>query len=132
MNQWRARTPWNQTINAELFFNDGSLSGDQLLHWCFHEMNQLSNVNIITLLLVIDAGGVNSRLSSLLRRETSLPSDMAWLSTDKISFKNPACNSEIETTVAHCSTHNFKGARNSFLASSISSTTSRYFYVRIK
>ena len=71
-------------------------------------MNQLSNANIITLLLVMDTGGGNSRLVSLLCHDTTLTINVAWLSIAKISFKNPACDGEIEANVAHCSTHNFK------------------------
>ena len=57
---------------------------------------------------------------------------MSWPKTDKICCKNPTCDGDIETSVAHCSTHNFKALRNAFLTSSECESTSRYFLSKEK
>ena len=57
VNQWRIHTETNVTANVELFFNDGSLPGDEFICQLFHVMSRMNNVNIHVLLLCMDAGG---------------------------------------------------------------------------
>ncbi|GFH57354.1 hypothetical protein CTEN210_13830 [Chaetoceros tenuissimus] len=130
VNQWRIRTAFNKSANVEFFFNDGSLSGNEILYQLLHVCNQLNNVNIVVLLLLFDAGGSNSRLASLLRHGVELPSEMKWLNESLISFTDPTGDKGTRVGISHCSTHGLKALRNAFLASSKEDSTARYFRSR--
>lgn len=114
VNQWRICTAFNKSANVEFFFNDGSLSGNEILYQLLHVCNQLNNVNIVVLLLLFDAGGSNSCLASLLPHGVELPSKMKWLNESLISFTNPTGDKGTRVEISHCSTHRLKALWNAF------------------
>ena len=78
VNQWRFRSSHNVTASLEFFFNNGSLTGNDLMYQLFHVLSMCNNINIKILGLCLDAGGNNSRLLSLLRHEAKL-GNTNWL-----------------------------------------------------
>lgn len=131
VNQFRLRTCNNISASLEFFFNDGSLSGNEVMHQVFHVKAILNNVGICALMVQMDAGGNNTHLGTLLRHEAKL-GNKGWLGKDErlISFKDPAadhCQREMHTAVVLCSTHNQKSSRNAFCNSSSKNESVRYF-----
>ena len=83
INQFRFRTCKNKSVSLEFFFNDGSLSGNELMHQLFHVKSMLNNVGIRALMLKMDAGRNNTRLGSLLCHQRKL-GNKGWLGGHKI------------------------------------------------
>jgi len=71
-------------------------------------------------MVVVDAGGNNSRMFKYLRKGRDL-GDKGWLEEDMVSFENPFDPSR-RVAMAHCSTHNQKSSRNSLYRSHPSRT----------
>jgi hypothetical protein len=109
-NQWRFRSLYNKTHDAEFFFNSGCLNSDELLRQCLHAVTcyEMSGVEILG--LVSDAGGPNSGLLKLLRHGESIESN--WPSEKCVSVANHV-NLDRTVSVWHCSAHNMKAMRNS-------------------
>ena len=66
VNQWRFRSVHGVLHNAEFFFNDGSLDGDELLDQLTHVLLSYELVGAKVLGIVSDAGGNNAGLIKLL------------------------------------------------------------------
>jgi hypothetical protein len=67
VNQWRYRSTYGVLHNAEFFFNDGSLNGDELLDQLTHVLLSYELVGAKVLGIESDAGGNNAGLIKLLR-----------------------------------------------------------------
>ena len=121
VNQFRLGTCKNVSTSLEFFFNDGSLSGNELAHQFFMQ-NQLSNVGTCTLMVEMNAGGNNTRLGTLLRHERKLGIKGSLGDEELlVSFKDPTTNHlprETRTAATLYSTHNQKSLRNAFHNSS--------------
>ena len=99
VNQWRFRSSHNKTASLEFFFNDGSLSGDDLMYQLFHVLSMCNNINIRVLGLCLDGGGNNSRLLSLLRHEAKLGNSHWFDDETLISFKDPTSDKKIKQII---------------------------------
>ena len=114
-NQFRFRSVYGKTWNCEYHFNNGSLSGEELVHQFFHVIIGLESVGARVYLMLCDGGGNNARMYKLLIGNASI--DDYWLDEEAVSIKNPFDPSR-KIFLAHCMTHNHKGARNALHKSS--------------
>jgi hypothetical protein len=127
VNQFRFRSIDNRTHTGEFFFNNGSLSGDELLKQTKQVIFGYEMAEAKILGLALDGGGNNARLLKLLRNGKELDEGQSWLDEDQVSFANPADPTR-QVAVFHCTTHNLKGSRNALLNSdSLSKKPSRDF-----
>jgi hypothetical protein len=118
-NQWRFRSIHNKTHNAEFFFNSGSITKDELLRQFMHVVTcyEMSGVKVMG--IVPDAGGPNSGLLKLLRKDEKVEGN--WPSTACLSLVNHM-SLERRISIWHCSTHGAKAMRNSLYRSQESGT----------
>ena len=118
-NQWRFRSIHNKTHNAEFFFNSGSITKDELLRQFMHVVTcyEMSGVKVMG--IVPDAGGPNSGLLKLLRKDEKVEGN--WPNTACLSLVNHMCLERCISTW-HCSTHGAKAMRNSLYRSQESGT----------
>jgi hypothetical protein len=66
VNLWRLRTTKNVAYNCEFFFNNGSLTGDELLRQFLRVVGHCELIGISVLGLLNDAAGQNVKLVDLL------------------------------------------------------------------
>ena len=66
VNQWRLKTCYNKSFNLEFFYNNGVLTGNDLMFQLFHILTFCNTVGCRIFGLASDAGGNNARLFSLL------------------------------------------------------------------
>ena len=116
VNLFRFRSIMNKSYNLEYFFNDGSMTSDDVLGQALHAIGCLTMIGFTVLGIVCDAGGANSGLHRLLRKGETLPDDTTWLDKNYTSFKHP-CLVDMIIVFWYCATHALKSIRNSFLQS---------------
>jgi len=113
VNQWRLRTVTGKHHNGEFWFNDRSLTGDELM-WQFpHVVSCYEAVGIRILGFECDAGGQNARLLKYLRKDNEL-GNRGWLARENVLITNPA-NVDKSIAVWFCATHQLKNMRNALL-----------------
>jgi hypothetical protein len=114
VNQFRLRTTRGQIKNLEFFYNNGTLSGDELLEQVMHVISCCELAGIMIHALVCDAGGPNKSLFTLLtkKKETS----HGWLEPEQVSFPNP-CDLSRRIWFIFCTVHGLKAMRNNLLRS---------------
>ena len=109
VNQWRFRSTFNQVYNLEFYYNDGSLSGTDILRQLVHVTTMLSAIDVNVLGVTLDAGGSNAGFVKYLLDGIKTNTD-GWL--DKVSFINVASPFMGPIFIWYCSTHNMKSMRN--------------------
>ncbi len=115
VNQWRLRTVKGIHHNGEFWFNNGSLTGDELMWQFKHVVSCYEAVGIRILGFECDAGGQNARLLKYLRKDNEL-GNKGWLTRENILITNPA-NINNSIAVWFCATHQLKNMRNALLRS---------------
>lgn len=86
VNQFRFRSIKNTIHNSEFFFNNGALTGDELLEQILHVITCYEMVGCRIHGILSDAGGVNARAFKLLRDSAKIGTT-AIPGLDLISFK---------------------------------------------
>ena len=59
VNQWKFSSVYNETRNLELFFNDGTLDGNEMLRQFLHILFCLNVIGVEVYGLCLDGGGSN-------------------------------------------------------------------------
>ncbi len=116
VNQFRFRSAANHTHTGEFFYNNGSLSGDELLRQIKQVIMGYEMIGVRIIGLSCDGGGNNARLFKLLRFGKSPKDDQCWLDDDLVSFPNPADPTR-SIAMFHCTTHGLKNLRNALHSS---------------
>ncbi len=116
VNQYRFCSANNHTHTGEFFFNNGSLSGDELLYQVKQVIFGYEMIGVRILGLVSDGGGNNARLFKLLRGGNDPAEGCSWLPEEHMSFPNPADPSR-RIAMFHCTTHGLKNLQNALFAS---------------
>jgi hypothetical protein len=112
VNQFRFRSAIDNSTHAgEFFFNDGSLSGDELVRQIIQVIYGYEMIDIRIYGLLMDGGGNNARALKILRQGNEPSEGQGWLSEEQITFMNPAYPKR-RVAFFHCSTHNLKNMRN--------------------
>lgn len=112
VNLFRLRTLYGQTENLEWFFNDGTLTGDDLIGQILRVICLCEIVGVQVYVLIADAGGANSSLFTALRKEKSLEGKV-WLEDDLVSFQHPIFP-ERQIAYVPCAAHVGKACRNNW------------------
>ena len=102
--------------NIQYFFNDGFLTGNEILGQLINIITMLSTIDIDIYGVTSDAGGSNARLFSLLRGGMKLGNE-TWLGEDFVTFDHPCAPHKI--AMWYCSVHNFKNIRNALYSSRV-------------
>ena len=110
VNLFRVRTLYGLTGNVEFFYNNGSLTGDDLLGQVLRVILLCETVGLQVNLLVSDAGGPNAGLLTALR-ENQLLAELVWLSDELVSFQHPFFP-ERRIMLCPCTVHGQKACRN--------------------
>jgi len=76
VNLFRGRNIYNNAFNAEFYFNNGSLTGDELLGQMLHALCGFEVVGLIVIAGLGDTGGSNYSLFQTLRRNSEV--NGAW------------------------------------------------------
>jgi len=113
VNQWRLRTVKGKHHNGEFWFNNGSLTGDELMWQFTHVVSCYEAVGIRILGFECDAGGQNARLLKYLRKDKDLGT-RSWLLPEHILVSNPS-NIHNKIAIWFCATHQLKNLRNALL-----------------
>lgn len=89
VNQFRFRDVNNRTSVGEFFFDNDSASGDEIMRQIKQVIVgfELAGAKIVG--LHMDGGGENIRGVKLLRLGNDPCNNMAWLTEDTCSFRNP-------------------------------------------
>jgi hypothetical protein len=116
VNQYRFRSANNHTHTGEFFFNNGSLSGDELLRQVKQVIFGYEIIGVRIYGIVCDGGGNNARLFKLLRSGNEPTEGESWLKEEHVSFLNPADPTR-RIAMFHCTTHGLKNMRNALLNS---------------
>ena len=111
VNLFRVRTIYGKTENLEYFYNDGSLTGDDLIGQLIRVIMLCEIVGIHIHVLVADAGGPNAPLFTALRRDRTLEGKI-WLDDDLVSFPHPFFPGRW-ICICPCAVHGQKAFRNS-------------------
>ena len=99
----------HHAFNCEYFFNDGKLSSNHMLTTLNHVIVALELNDFHVHLLVMDAGGSNKGLFSLLIGK-KLPR-YGWLDGNFVVFENPYDHMR-KIVIVFCATHGLKAIRN--------------------
>jgi hypothetical protein len=105
-----------KAYNLQYFFNNGTLTGNEILGQLINIITMLSTIDIDIYGLTSDAGGSNARLFALLRCGIKLGDD-GWLGEDVVTFDHPC--SPHKVAMWYCSVHNFKNVRNALYSSRV-------------
>ena len=114
VNLFRIKTVGQDAMNAEFFFNNGSLTGDDLLAQLLRVITNYELVGVRIYGACSDSGGSNASLVGALRRKKRMSDD--FFDPDFVSFLNP-CDTERRVFLIACSVHNLKSVRNGLYAS---------------
>jgi len=110
------RTIWNELHNG-FFYNDGLLSGDELMWQFNHVVSCYEAIGISVEGMVCDASGQNVRLFSYLWLEKPLGAT-GCLNKNLVAVANPA-NPVRNISCWFCSTHQLKNVQNTLLSSHV-------------
>ena len=113
--QWRARAVDGSSFNCEVWYNHGTLNGDELLEQFTQVVMRCEIAGFGVLGFVCDAGGPSTRLMKLLRDNRHLP-EGGWLPLETVVAVNPYDPSR-RICLGHCSTHELKSLRNALYTS---------------
>ena len=104
-------------ISMQSFFNDGSLSGDELTEQVYHVIGCCELVGLKVFGICSDAGGSNKKLySDFLDEKNFKQQNLGWLKEECISIENPTDPSR-KIYLFYCSVHGLKAIRNCLLNS---------------
>ena len=67
VNQWRFRSTNNLVHNADFFFNNGSLDGNELIRQMIQVVMSYEFIGVKVFGIVSDAGGGNTKMFKLLQ-----------------------------------------------------------------
>ena len=117
VNLWRLRTTKNVAYNCEFFFNNGSLTGDELLRQFLRVVGHCELIGVSILGLLNDAAGLNVKLVDLLTSSAAakVPAT-GYPRIDSVAFPNHIHPTQL-VAAYHCSSHNLKACRNQLLRS---------------
>ena len=108
VNLWRLRTTKNVAYNCEFFFNNGSLTGDELLRQFLRVVGHCELIGVSILGLLNDAAGQNVKLVDLLTssaNKTVNISATGYPGIDTVTFANHVHPTQL-IAAYHCSSHN--------------------------
>ena len=119
VNLWRLRTTKNVAYNCEFFYNNGSLTGDELLRQFLRVSGHCELIGVSILGLLNDAAGQNVKLVDLLTSSASSEAKIAptgYPCIESVTFANHIDPTQL-VAAFHCSSHNLKASRNQLLRS---------------
>ncbi|KAI2494045.1 hypothetical protein MHU86_20488 [Fragilaria crotonensis] len=116
VNLWRLRTTKNVSYNCEFFYNNGSLTGDELLRQFLRVAGHCELIGVHILGLLNDAAGQNVKLVDLLTSADTKIAVTGYPLIENVTFANHI-NPSQSVAVYHCSSHNLKASRNQLLRS---------------
>ena len=120
-NQWRFRSTLNLVHNADFFFNNGSLDGNELIRQMILVISSYEFIGVKIFGIVSDAGGGNSKMFRLLQGHNAI--EGPWPDANCLSFTNPVDISR-SVYIWSCGTHSFKAMRNNIYRSQPNKTRS--------
>jgi hypothetical protein len=117
VNLWRLRTTKNVAYNCEFFYNNGSLTGDELLRQFLRVAGHCELIGVSILGLLNDAAGQNVKFVDLLTSsaETKVAAT-GYPCINNVTFANHISPTRL-VAAYHCSSHNLKASRNQLLRS---------------
>jgi len=115
VNLFRIRTCYGVAENMEFFFNDGSLTGDEMLSQLLRCIICCETVGLRVYMICADAGGANSSLFTTLRGGRSL-GKKTKLTDEYVSFRHPLFPDR-RIYIVPCAVHGQKAMRNNLLKS---------------
>ena len=115
-NQWRFRSTRNLVHNADFFFNDGSLDGNELIRQMIQVVLSYEFIVVKIFGIVSDAGGGNSKMFRLLQGHHTIKGP--WPDAKCLSFVNPV-DRDRNIYIWSCGTHSFKAMRNNIYRSQL-------------
>ena len=115
VQQYRFRSTCNHTVNGEFFYNNGSLTADEILSQLLQVISSFEMIGCKIFMILSDAGGNNSRLFSLLRKGKLL-GETSWLTKNIVEFQHPVYPDR-KIAMCFCSTHCLKNLRNALFSS---------------
>ena len=102
--------------NADFFFNDGSLDGNELIRQMIQVVLSYEFIGVKIFGIVSDAGGGNSKMFRLLQGHHTIKGP--WPDAKCLSFVNPVDHKR-NIYIWSCGTHSFKAMRNNIYRSQI-------------
>ena len=114
--QWRFRSTNNLVHNADFFFNNGSLDGNELIRQMIQVVVSYEFIGVKIFGIVSDAGGGNTKMFKLLQGHNVVKGP--WPDAKCLSFVNPA-DKDRSIYMWSCGTHNFKALRNNLYRSQL-------------
>jgi hypothetical protein len=116
VNIWRLRTTKNLAHNCEFFFNNGSLTGNELLRQFLRVVGHCKLIGVSILGLLNDAAGQNVKFVDFLTSANTRITVTGYLSVKDITLADHI-NPTQSMAAYQCLSHNLKASRNRLLRS---------------